>query len=63
VELIQIMLLFENHVIGISTIVGIIIFSFVRGLGFAHSPFCLVALPCIYVIIPPKYIYSEMSKR
>jgi hypothetical protein len=39
VELIQIMLFFENHVIGMSMIVGIIIFSIVRGLGFVHSPF------------------------
>jgi len=39
VELIQIILFFENHVMGISMIVGIIIFSIVKGLGFVHSPF------------------------
>ena len=39
VELIQIILFFENHVIGISIIVGIMIFSIVGGLGFVHSPF------------------------
>jgi hypothetical protein len=32
-------LFFENHVMGISMIVGIIIFSIVKGLGFVHSPF------------------------
>jgi hypothetical protein len=41
VELIQIMLFSENHVIGMSMIVGKIIFSIVRGLGFVHSVFCM----------------------
>jgi hypothetical protein len=39
VELIQTMLFFENHVIGMSIIVGIITFSLVRGLDFVHCPF------------------------
>lgn len=38
-ELIQIILGFDVHVRGISIAVGIIIFSIVEGLGFAHNQF------------------------
>lgn len=43
-ELIQIILLFDNHVSGISMIVGIIIFSIEEGLSFARSLYrrCLI---------------------
>lgn len=37
VVLIQIMLFFDNHVKGISIIVGIMIFSIVGGLGFVRG--------------------------
>lgn len=36
-ELIQIILLFDNHVSGISIIVGIIIFNIGEDLSFVHS--------------------------
>jgi hypothetical protein len=44
VELIQIILFFENHVMGMSMIVGIMIFSIVGGLGFVCNLFrmCLI---------------------
>jgi hypothetical protein len=41
VEFIQIILFFEYHVVGISMIVGIIIFSIVRGSGFVYSQSCM----------------------
>lgn len=46
VELIQIILLFESHVRGISIIVGIIIFSIGVGLDFVRSRLhrCLILL-------------------
>lgn len=47
VELIQIMLGFDNHVIGMSMAVGIIIFSIARGLGFVHSRYHMYLIPLL----------------
>lgn len=57
VELIQIMLLFESHVSGISIIVGIIIFSIGEGLGFVHD------LVRMYLILLLVGIGLELLRR
>lgn len=50
------MLGFDNHVIGISIAVGIMIFSIVGGLGFVHSRYhmYLILLLAGIGLVPPR---------